>query len=66
MEMPTVKHECVDEDNNVVYHVMAYRKLDDQEVIAAVRYYRSRQRRKRPEKNKIITIITTIGSGPNN
>ena len=64
MEQPNVRSSIRDEENNVTYHVMAYRELTRAELVGAVRMYRSQprfRRRKTPEKNKIITIISVIG-----
>ncbi|HVZ63401.1 MAG TPA: hypothetical protein VG936_02345 [Lacunisphaera sp.] len=64
MENPGVKSTMLDEEHNVTFHFMAYRKLDEAEMIRAIRAYRSQpefRRRKNPERNKVITIITHVG-----
>lgn len=64
MEQPSVCSSIRDAENNVTYHVMAYRPLTRQELAQTVRAYRSQprfRRRKTPERNKIITIISVIG-----
>ena len=66
--MPSIKHTVRDEQNNVTYHVMAYRQLSEQEVLASVKYYLSQpkmRRRKKPERDKEITIISLYGATPN-
>jgi hypothetical protein len=64
MEQPNVRSSIRDAENNVTYHVMGYRPLTRQELVQTVRVYLSQprfRRRKTPQKNKIITIITVIG-----
>lgn len=56
----------IDEEHNMTYHVMAYRTLSREEVIGAIRAYHLQRkgRRKTPERNKIITIVTVLGCSP--
>lgn len=61
MEMPNIPHRMRDAERNVEYVVMAYRKLTRQEVVAAIHAYLAQQRRK-PAKNKRVTILTTLGA----
>lgn len=65
MQQPNVKSSIRDDENNVTYHVMAYRTLSREELVQCVRMYLSQpaiRRRKTPVKNKEITIITVIGA----
>ena len=61
MESPRVQNSLVDPDNNVTYHVMAYRRLTEQELRMAVQYYLANRRRKSPDRNKTITIVSSLG-----
>jgi hypothetical protein len=61
MELPDVKHLLIDDKNEVRYEVLAYRKLTREEVIMAVRHYKSQKKIKKPKKGTIITIVTVIG-----
>jgi hypothetical protein len=64
MIQPNVKNTAYDKGHNVTYHVMAYRKLSPNELMANVSIYRSGlSKRKRAERNRVITIYTVIGMG---
>jgi hypothetical protein len=67
MQMPNVRSSIRDAENNVTYHVLAYRRLSKQELIRSVARYQvqpSVRRRKKPLKNQEITIITIHGATP--
>ena len=59
MEMPKVLNVVDDPSRKAQYHVMAYRKLSQQEMLTAVGMY-VRQRRGKMAKNSVVTIITMI------
>jgi len=64
MQEPNIRSSIRDEEHNMTYHVMAYRKLSREELVWQVRSYHSQprfRRRKTPERNKVITILTIIG-----
>jgi hypothetical protein len=61
MEMPNIRNTIKDERSRITYVVLAYRQLTREEVVDAVRYYQSRQKKK-PKPGTEITIITTIGA----
>jgi len=64
MEGPSITNTVRDEEHNMTYHVMAYRKLTEAEVAMSVRFYLSQpkqRRRKKPERDKIITILSSLG-----
>jgi len=61
MQPPNVKHLLIDDKNGVRYRVLAYRKLTREEVLMAVRHYKSQRKGKKPKKGTIITIVTVIG-----
>jgi hypothetical protein len=66
MDLPSCKHTVRDEANNVTYHVMAYRRLTRAEVMQGVSFYLSQpqqRRRKKPVRDKVITIFSSIGCG---
>lgn len=58
---PTVQTTLNDQANKVKYHVMAYRALNKDELIFAVRTYLGTKGRKKPKPGTEITIITIIG-----
>lgn len=67
MQPPDVRTSIKDEENNVTYHVLAYRKLSRAELVQSVRAYHAQpkqRRRKKPLKNAQITIITIHGATP--
>ncbi len=67
MLMPSVRSTIKDPANNVVYHVMAYRRLSRAELVQSVAMYRAQpsvRRRKRPERDRVITIVTIHGATP--
>ena len=63
---PHIRNTLIDPECNVIYHVMAYRKLSDDELEQRVRIYLSRgkNRKRRVERNKEIEIQTVIGFLP--
>ena len=67
ISQPNVRNTVADEENNVTYHIMAFRQMSREEMVGTVRQYLSQPgmtRRKNPEKNKIITITTSYGLMP--
>lgn len=60
MQAPNIKNTLIDPERNITYHVMAYRKLSERELLQAVRYSVSQLKRK-PKKGSVNTIITVIG-----
>ena len=58
MDQPTVDNPMRDREQNILYNVKAYRKLDRDEIVQAIAYFRSQQKVK---PNKQYTIITTLG-----
>jgi hypothetical protein len=59
MELPNIKNTIIDEDKKITYHVMAYRELNREERVGAVRYFLSTQKKK-PKPNSTITIVSLI------
>jgi hypothetical protein len=65
MKNPDIRSTLRDEDHNLTYHVVAYRKLTELEMIETVKLYLAQpkiQRRKTPERNKTITTHALLGS----
>jgi hypothetical protein len=65
MQMPNVMSTIRDEENNVTYQVMAYRSLSYGELVRSVRMLHAQpkmRRRKKPLRNQVITIVTTLGA----
>lgn len=62
---PNVCTTAKDEKYNVTYHVMAYRKLRDYELMEQIRSLHSQKsvrRLKKPLRNRTFTILTIIGA----
>lgn len=59
MEMPQVATEVRDAANDVMYRVMAYRKLEPKEALQFVRL-QLRQSKRKPKRGSTVTIITTV------
>jgi hypothetical protein len=58
-----VRTTIIDRTNNMTYHVVAYRSLSEDEMVLAVRMYHAHmknRRRKKPERNKEITIYSLL------
>lgn len=65
MQMPNVESTIRDAEHNVTYRVLAYRHLSRAEFVASVRMFHAQpktRRRKRPIRDKEITIITLHGA----
>ncbi len=62
MEMPNVSTVLIDPAKNIKYEVLAYRQLNQDEMVFAIRMNLSKLKRK-PKKNSHVKIITTIGHG---
>lgn len=60
MELPNVATELIDPETQVKFRVMAYRRLEQAELLSAVRAA-LRHQKKKPAKNSVVTIVTTIG-----
>ena len=61
MEQPRVSNPIRDEEKDVTYNVIAYRKLSREEIILAIRHYHAGKKSKKPKKGSTITIVTIIG-----
>lgn len=61
MQGPNINNIIKDEENDVTYEIMAYRRLSKGEMVDAVRFYQSQKKTKKPKKGSTITIITIIG-----
>lgn len=65
MKAPNVQNTYRDDENNMTYHVLAYRKLTRDELLFYVSQYLSQpkiRRRKTPERDKTISISTSVGA----
>ncbi|GAB5404342.1 MAG: hypothetical protein Aurels2KO_25730 [Aureliella sp.] len=60
MEQPCVSNLARDESRNVTFDVLAYRKLSRAELLQAVRFFESSQKKKL-KKDSHYTITTLIG-----
>lgn len=61
MKMPDVRNVIRDEEGDITYVVMAYRKLSRPELVQAVRVFRT-QHRKKIKPGTTITIQTLHGA----
>lgn len=61
MEQPKVSNPIRDEERDITYNVVAYRKLSQEETVLAVRHYLAGKKSKKPKKGSTITILTIIG-----
>jgi len=67
MKEPDICTTLIDSDDNVTYHVIAYRKLSQEETITTIRGYlssESRRRKPAPKPGSVVKIITVIGLLP--
>jgi hypothetical protein len=65
MKKPDILTKFYDEAHNMTYHVRAYRKLTELEMIQTVGLYLSQPkilRRKTRERNKTVTTNSLMGS----
>ncbi len=65
MNKPGIRSTLRDEEHNMTYHVVAYRKLSELEMIATVKMYLAQPRilrRKIRERNKTVTTLSLLGS----
>lgn len=63
MNLPNVKSSILDAPNKVRYDIYAYRSLTEAEMNTTVHMHlASLPKRKRPKKNSVIKIVTSIGS----
>lgn len=61
MELPSISHIVRDEERDIEFKVLAYRRLTDAEVMTALRAWR-RSYRKKLKPRHSYTVVTTIGS----
>lgn len=62
MNSPPFNFTLRDNDKNIDYVVYAYRKLTREEVVQAVRVFRSSPQGKKVVRNKKYKFITSIGA----
>ncbi len=65
MKKPDIRSTLHDVEHNMTYHVVAYRKLIELEMIETVRLYLAQPRilqRKTHERNKTVTTDSLLGS----
>jgi len=61
MQFPNVSNLAKDEERNITFNVMAYRKLTESELVMAIRVFRSTKQGRKLKKNTTYTIISVIG-----
>jgi hypothetical protein len=64
MQSPNVVTTRKISDLNTTFHIYAYRKLTDDEILLSIRQWMRHSRYKRLPKNTIIKIQTIIGFDP--
>jgi hypothetical protein len=65
MNQPDILSVLYDAEHNMTYHVVAYRKLSELEMVQAVKLYLAQPKilkRKTPERNKTVTTRSLMGS----
>jgi hypothetical protein len=65
MKKPDIRSTLRDEQHNMTYHVVAFRKLNELEMVETVKLYLAQPRilrRKTPERNKTVTTHALMGS----
>jgi hypothetical protein len=65
MKKPDIRSTLRDAEHNMTYHVVAYRKLSELEMIETVKLYLAQPkilRRKLPERNKTVSTHSLLGS----
>jgi len=62
MQMPNVSNVAKDDERNITFNVLAYRKLSESELLRAIRYFRSTKQGRKLKKNTTYTILSTIGA----
>jgi hypothetical protein len=65
VKKPDIRSTLRDEEHNMTYHVVAYRKLNELEMIETIKMYLAQPkvlRRKSPERNKTVTTHALLGS----
>ena len=59
MLAPNIKNVILDEDRELRFEILAYRKLTKQEMISSVRSFLAQNKRKRIKARQTIIILTT-------
>ena len=65
MKQPDIRSVLYDAEYNMTYHVMAYRKLSELEMVQTVKLYLAQPRilkRKTHERDKTVTTCSLMGS----
>jgi hypothetical protein len=65
MKKPNILSTLYYAEENMTYHVLAFRKLSELEMVQTVKLYLSQpkiQRRRMPERNKTVTTDSLLGS----
>jgi hypothetical protein len=65
MKTPDIRSTLYDAEHNMTYHVVAFRKLSELEMVQTVQLYLSQPkilRRRTPERNKTVTTVALMGS----
>jgi hypothetical protein len=65
MKKPDIRSTLRDEEHNMTYHVLAFRKLNELEMVETVKMYLAQpkiRRRRTPERNKTVTTHALMGS----
>lgn len=61
MELPRVSNVIRDEEKDITYDVVAYRKLSREEIVFGIRNYLAQKKSKKPKRGTKVTIVTIIG-----
>ncbi len=62
MQVPNVSNIAKDNERNITFNVLAYRKLTEPELLRAIRYFQSTKQGRKLKKNTAYTIVSIIGA----
>jgi len=61
MKQPNILNTLIDQEKNITYEVVAYRKLTKEELILAVRHFYAQKKKPKVKPGQKIRIISIIG-----
>ena len=62
MKMPDVSNIAKDEERNITFNVVAYRRLSEAELVRSIRYFRSTKQGRKFQNNSTYRIVSIIGA----
>lgn len=61
ISMPPIRNQYIIKELDVVFNIMAYRALTEQEILTAVALYKKRVKKWPPKKGTRVTIPCALG-----